>query len=75
MQGQHLAGAADGAQHIDDVEGLDEVVVGAELHRLHGAVDHVVGAHHQHHRGAVAFLYLPQDLDAIHPGQHNVHQR
>ena len=53
---------------------LDEIVVGAELHRFHRAIHHVVGAHHHDDARGIGSLDLAQNLDAVHPGQHDVEQ-
>ena len=45
-QGQHFAGAVQGGDHVGEMEGLDQVVVSAQLHGFNGAIHHVVGAHH-----------------------------
>ena len=68
VQRQHFAGAADGVQHVGNVKGLDQVVVSAQLHRLHGAIHHVVSAHHQHYRRAVSLLDLTHTSIPSMPG-------
>ena len=73
-QGEHFAGAVEGGDHVGEVEGLDEVVVGAELHGFDGAVDHVVGAHHEDDGGRVGFFQAAQDFDAVDAGKDDVEQ-
>jgi hypothetical protein len=38
----------DDQQQLLDLEGLEDVVVGAELHGLHGVLGGGVGGHHHH---------------------------
>ena len=67
-QGEHFAGAVQGGDHVGKVEGLDEVVVGAELHGFDGAVDHVVSAHHEDDGSGVGLLEAAEDFDAVDAG-------
>ena len=67
-ESEHFAGAMEGGDHVGEVEGLDEVVVGAELHGFDGAIDHVVGAHHEDDGGGIGLLDLAQDVDAVDAG-------
>ncbi len=63
-----------GGDHVRQMERLNQIIVGAQLHRLHGPVDHVIGAHHQDDGGVVGLLHAAQDFHAIDPGQHDVEQ-
>ena len=56
------------------MEWLDKIVVSAEFHRFHGAVYHVIGAHHQHDAGRACGLDLPQHFNAIHAREDNIEQ-
>jgi hypothetical protein len=56
------------------VKRLDEIVVGAQFHRFHRPIHHVIGAHHHHDARGIGSLDLAQNLYAIHPGQHDVEQ-
>src|SRR5437764_1005775 len=47
---------------------LDEIVVGAELHRFHRAIHHVVGAHHHDDACGIGSLDLAQNLTPSIPG-------
>ena len=73
-QGQHLGGTADGVDHVGEVERLDQIIVGAQLHGFHRALHHVVGAHHDDDGGGVFALDLAQHFDAVNAGQHHVQQ-
>jgi hypothetical protein len=73
-QGEHLARAVEGGDHVGKMEGLDEVVEGAELHGFNGAVDHVVGSHHQDDGGGVGLLEAAEDFDAVDAGENDVEQ-
>jgi hypothetical protein len=63
-----------GGNHVGEMEGLDEVVVGAEFHGFDGAIHHVVGAHHEDDGGGIGFFQSAQDFDAIDAGQHDVEE-
>ena len=73
-EGEHFAGTMEGGDHVGEVEGLDEVVVGAELHGFDGAIDHVVGAHHEDDGGGRGLFHLAQDVDAVHAGHDDVEE-
>ena len=73
-EGEHFAGAVEGGDHVGEMEGLDEVVVGAELHGFDGAIHHVVGAHHEDDSGGIGFFQAAEDFDAIDAGQNDVEQ-
>ena len=57
------------------MERLDKVIVGAQFHRLHCTVDHVVGAHHEDDGRVIGLLHAAQHFHAIDPGQHDIEQR
>ena len=72
--GARLVAAQDGAHaghQLARVEGLGQVIVGAQF-QADDAV-HVVGAGGQHEHRHVALLAQPaQDFEAVQPGQHDV---
>jgi hypothetical protein len=74
-QREHLGRPMQGRDHVRQMEGLNQVVVGAQLHRLHRPVDHVVGAHHQDNGGMIGLLHAAQHFNAIDSRQHDVEQR
>ena len=55
-----------------DVEGLDEVVLGAELERRHRRLRRAEGGHDHDHRLRRGRLHVAQDLDAVAVGQLDV---
>ncbi len=74
-QREHLGSALDGVNHVSDVEGLDQVVIGAQLHGFDGAIHHVVGAHHDHDGRGRDFFCLPQNFDSVNARQNDIEQR
>jgi len=56
------------------MEGLDEVVVSAELHGFNSAVDHVVSTHHEDDGGGIGLLEAAKDFDAVDAREHDVEQ-
>src|SRR5581483_4259846 len=69
---EHFAGAVKGGDHIGQVEWLDEVVEGAQLHGFHRAVDHVVRAHHQDNRAGVRLLHAPENFNTVDTGENDI---
>ena len=57
------------------MEGLGEIVVGAELHRLDSAIDDFVGAHHHDDGGGRLFLDLAEHFNPIDARQNHVDER
>src|SRR5262245_36916402 len=73
-----LDGPADDQQHLRHLEGLDQVVLRPQAHRLHRGLDGAVGRHHHHGKVGVLCLELAQQGDAVHAGQapvreHQIH--
>jgi len=56
------------------VEGLHQVVEGAELHGRDRGVHRGVGGHHDHGRLRLELARLLQDLEPVHAGHLEVHQ-
>ena len=56
------------------VEGLDQIVERAHLHRGHGRVHRGVGGHDDHHRVGPELPRLLQDPEAVHPRHLEVHE-
>jgi hypothetical protein len=73
-QSQHFTGAMQGGNHVSQVEWLDEVIVGSQFHGLHGAVHHVVGAHHQDDGRGVGSLHAAQHFHAVDAGKNDIEQ-
>ena len=65
-QGIHLQHALDGEQDLLRTGVLDQVVRGAELHRLDGALDRAVAGQDDDHGGQLALVQGPQELHAVH---------
>ena len=59
-----VQGLLDGEEHLVDLEGLVDVVVGAFLHRLDGLIDGAEGGHDDDHDIRVQLLDGPQGLHA-----------
>jgi hypothetical protein len=57
------------------VKGFDEVVVSAELHSLNGAIDHVIGAHDQHHAEGTFRFNAARHFDPVDAGQNDIEYR
>src|SRR5262245_23549985 len=73
-----LDGPADDQQHLRHLEGLDQVVLRPQPHRLHRGLDRAVGRHDHHREIGVLDLELAQEGDPVHAGQapvreHQVH--
>ena len=65
-----VAAPHDGAharQQFAQLEGLQQVVVGAEVERLDAVVEPVARGEHQHGRGVAALAGAPQHLGAVLP--------
>ena len=63
----------DAGHHFLGVKGLDHVIVGAQLQAQHLVKGLALGG--QHHHGGVAQLAdAAADLEAVHPGHHDVQQ-
>jgi hypothetical protein len=58
-------------QHVQ-VQGLDQVVVGPGLERLHGGFHRGIGGHDQDRHGRIVVLDRAQDLDPVHSGHAHV---
>ena len=73
-QGKHFAGAMQSGDHVGEVKWLDQVVERPCLHRLHGTIYHVVGAHHDDDGRGIGLLHTAQHFHSIDPGQNDVEQ-
>jgi len=73
-ESEHLGGAMQSGHHVVKREGLDEIVKGAELHGFDGALDQMVGTHHDYDGGGARLFDLAQDFDAVDAGQNDVEQ-
>ncbi len=65
---------ADGEQHLLVLERLGDVVERPLAHGLDGALDRRVGGDDHHHQVGVVLADLPQHLQAVHAGEHEVEQ-
>ena len=64
-----LDGVPDDEDGLGEVEGLEQIVDGAQAERLHRGLDRGVGRHHDHRDVGMTALDLPHHLDAVHLGQ------
>ena len=69
-----LEGVAQGHAEVLEVDGLGDVVVGAEPHRLHRRADIGVGGHDDHLDVGMALLDLAEHLDPVRVGQLEIQQ-
>src|SRR5262249_55231033 len=74
-KGEHLAGSPDGVDHVGEVKGLDEVVVGAEFHGFDGAINHSIRTHHDDDSVGRVLLDLAKDFDTVDAGENDVEER
>ncbi len=69
-----VEGAAEEVLELGDVEGLEDVIVGAELHRLDGGLRGAVGGHHDDDLPGGHLADLLEGLEAVlgpHPDVHD----
>ena len=65
---------ADAREQLGDAEGLDHVVVAAELETAHAVFFLAFGGDQEHGHPRVALAQKPQDLEAVFLRQHDVEQ-
>ncbi len=62
-------------QQLAQPEGLDDVVIGAQPQPAHAVVLLAAGRQHDHGTARAGQTHLPQDLETVDAGQHEVEQQ
>ena len=78
LEGLELDGAANDKEELGRLEGLDEIVLGAEPHGLHRGLDGAIGGHNDDGEVGMLGPDLSHQTHAVQPGQapvreHEVH--
>jgi len=73
-EGKHFSGALQRSHEVGEMERFDQIVIGSGLHRFDGAIDHVIGAHHEDNGSGIGRLHAAQDFDTIDAGENDIEQ-